>query len=68
MIAVGIEAHVAMATNMMALIFMSAGGALPFARKGVIERRLLPLAITLTVAAPASVPCSCSAFRPEHSN
>lgn len=49
MIAMGIEPHVAVATNMMALIFMSAGGSLPFARKGVIERRLLPLSIGLTI-------------------
>lgn len=49
MIAFGVEPHVAVATNMMALIFMSVGGSLPFARKGVLERWLLPLAITLTV-------------------
>jgi uncharacterized protein len=49
MIAMGIEPHVAVATNMMALIFMSAGGSLPFARKGVIERRLLPVSVGLTV-------------------
>ena len=49
MIAVGVEPHVAVATNMMALIFMSAGGSLPFARKGVIERRVLPVSIVLTV-------------------
>jgi hypothetical protein len=49
MIAVGIEPHVAVATNMMALILMSAGGSLPFARKGVIERRLLPASIVLTL-------------------
>jgi uncharacterized protein len=49
MIALGIEPHVAVATNMMALIFMSAGGSLPFAQKGVIERRLLPVSIGLTV-------------------
>jgi uncharacterized protein len=49
MIAFGVEPHVAVATNMMALIFMSVGGSLPFARKGIVERRLLPLAITLTV-------------------
>ena len=49
MIAVGVESHVAVTTNMMALIFMSAGGSLPFARKGVIERRLLPVSIVLTV-------------------
>jgi uncharacterized protein len=49
MIAFGIEPHVAVATNMMALVFMSAGGSLPFAQKGVIERRLLPVGIALTV-------------------
>lgn len=48
MIAMGIEPHVAVATNMMALIFMSAGGSLPFARKDVIEGRLLPVSIGLT--------------------
>src|ERR1700683_1314857 len=49
MIALGVEPHVAVATNMMALIFMSVGGSLPFAQKGVIERRLLPVSIALTV-------------------
>jgi uncharacterized protein len=49
MIAFGIEPHIAVATNMMALIFMSAGGSLPFAQKGMIERRLLPVSIGLTV-------------------
>jgi len=53
MIAVGVEPHIAVATNMMALIFMSAGGALPFARKGVIRRSLLPTPIVLTVAGSA---------------
>jgi hypothetical protein len=41
MIEFGIDPHVAVATNMTALIFMGLGGALPFARNGVIERRLL---------------------------
>jgi uncharacterized membrane protein YfcA len=49
MIAFGVEPHVAVATNMMALVLMSVGGSLPFARKGVVERRLLTPAITLTV-------------------
>src|ERR1700685_3256296 len=53
MIAVGVEPHVAVATNMMALIFMSLGGSLPFARKGVIERRLLPVSIVLTLVGSA---------------
>lgn len=50
MIALGIEAHVAVATNMLALIFMSSGGSLPFLRSGTIDRRHLPLSILLTVA------------------
>jgi uncharacterized protein len=49
MIALGVEPHVAVATNMMALIFMSLGGSLPFAREGVINRRVLPVSIVLTV-------------------
>jgi uncharacterized protein len=49
MIEFGIDPHVAVATNMMALIFMSLGGSLPFARKGVVARRVLPLSITVTV-------------------
>jgi uncharacterized membrane protein YfcA len=44
---------VAVATNMMALIFMSLGGSLPFARNGVIERRLLPVSIVLTLVGSA---------------
>jgi uncharacterized protein len=35
------------------LIFMSVGGSLPFARKGVIERRLLPLSVVLTLVGSA---------------
>jgi uncharacterized protein len=49
MIALGIEAHVAVATNMLALTFMSMGGSLPFMGKGVLNRsRLLP-SIVLTI-------------------
>ena len=49
MIAWGIEAHVAVATNMLALTFMSVGGSLPFMGKGVLSRsRLLP-SIVLTI-------------------
>ena len=33
----------------MALVFMSVGGALPFAQKDVIQRRILPVSIALTV-------------------
>jgi uncharacterized protein len=53
LIAFGIEPHVAVATNMLALIFLSTGGSLPFARKDVIERRILPLGIILTVVGSA---------------
>jgi uncharacterized protein len=49
MIAVGIEAHIAVATNMLALVFLSVGGSLSFKGKGVIERRVLPFSATLTV-------------------
>jgi uncharacterized protein len=49
MIALGVEAHVAVATNMLALTFMSVGGSLPFMGKGVLSRsRLLP-SIILTI-------------------
>lgn len=49
----GIDPHIAVATNMMALIFMSLGGSLPFARKGILEKRLLPLCIILTLIGSA---------------
>ena len=49
MIAAGIEPHIAVATNMLALILMSAGGTLPFAKRGVIAGRTLPIGIPLTV-------------------
>jgi uncharacterized protein len=49
MIALGIEAHVAVATNMLALTFMSVGGSLPFMGEGVLSRsRFLP-SIVLTI-------------------
>lgn len=53
MIACGIEAHAAVATNMLALIFLSAGGSLPFARRGTIARHYLPGTIFLTIAGSA---------------
>jgi len=49
MIALGIEAHVAVATNMLALTFMSAGGSLPFVGKGVFTRSRLPASVALTI-------------------
>ena len=53
MIQFGIEPHVAVATNMLALVFMSVGGSLPFARKGVIRRERLPWLIVVTILGSA---------------
>jgi uncharacterized membrane protein YfcA len=53
MIAVGIEPHVAVATNMLALTFLSVGASLSCNGKDVIERRILPLGIVLTVIGSA---------------
>jgi uncharacterized protein len=50
MIQLGIEPHVAIATNMLALTFMSVGGSLAFTRKNVLVGSLLPVNIVLTVA------------------
>ncbi|MBW4629492.1 MAG: sulfite exporter TauE/SafE family protein [Brasilonema octagenarum HA4186-MV1] len=49
MFQVGIEPRTALATNMLALTLMSVGGTLPFLGKGVIDRRRLPLLISLTL-------------------
>lgn len=53
MIAVGMEPHVAVATNMLALIFLSVGGSLSFKGKGVIVGRILPLGVILTAVGSA---------------
>jgi uncharacterized protein len=45
----GIDAKVAVATNMFGLTFMSIGGALPFIRKGLIDYRKISPLIILTV-------------------
>jgi uncharacterized protein len=49
MISLGMEPHIAIATNMLALTFMSVGGSLPFIRNGAIRRSNLPVSIFLTV-------------------
>jgi uncharacterized membrane protein YfcA len=49
MIGLGIEAHTAIATNMLALTFMSVGGSVPFLRGDAIRSTYLPLSILLTV-------------------
>jgi len=49
MIALGIEPHVAVATNMFALIFLSAGALTPFWKSGMVLRRELPVMTILTI-------------------
>lgn len=49
MIAFGVEPHVAVATNMMGVDLHEGRRVAALCSKGVVERRLLPLAITLTV-------------------
>lgn len=53
MLQFGIDPRVATATNMLALTFMSIGGALPFVGKNVFDRKRLPLFIVLTLLASA---------------
>jgi len=53
LIAAGIEAHVAIATNMLALTLMSVGGSLPFFGRGAFSRGHLSMAIPLTVIGSA---------------
>jgi uncharacterized membrane protein YfcA len=50
MLQLGIEPRMALATNMLALMFMSIGGTLPFVGKKVIDQKRLPLLIVLTIA------------------
>jgi uncharacterized membrane protein YfcA len=49
MIQFGIEPHIAIATNMFALIFLSMGGLAPLWRSGALPRRHLSLSIVLTI-------------------
>ena len=50
----GIDPRVAVATNMLGLTFMSAGGALPFVGQGAIDRARLPRLVALTLAGSAA--------------
>lgn len=53
MFQVGIEPRVAVATNMFALVFMSAGGTIPFLRQGKIEfQKIMPL-VAITIVGSA---------------
>lgn len=54
MLQFGIEPRTAIATNMLALTLMSFGGSLSFYGKNVIERRRLPLLVSLTLAGSAA--------------
>jgi len=47
----GIDPRVAVATNMFALVFMSAGGTIPFLRKGKIEFRKISPLVAITIVA-----------------
>jgi uncharacterized protein len=53
MISMGMDPRISIATNMLALTFMSVGGSLPFVRKGAVSRRQFPLSILLTVVGSA---------------
>jgi uncharacterized membrane protein YfcA len=50
MLSFSIDPRTAIATNMFALLFMSAGAALPFLQTDIIDRPRLPLLIALTLA------------------
>ena len=49
MIQCGIEPHIAVATNMFALIFLSAGGLTPLWKGGSLPRRQLPVTTVVTI-------------------
>ncbi|MCW5314911.1 TSUP family transporter [Nostoc sp. KVJ3] len=49
MLQLNIEPRIALATNMLALTFMSVGGTLPFIGKKTIDRNRLPIIISLTL-------------------
>lgn len=49
----GLDPRVAVATNRLALTFLSVGGALPFVGKQLFDARRLPLLIGLTLATSA---------------
>jgi len=49
----GIDARVAVATNMFGLVFMSVGGTIPFLRQGKIEFRKVAPLVAITIMASA---------------
>jgi uncharacterized protein len=50
MMQLGIDPHVAVATNMLALIFLSLGGTVPFLKGKALPRRRLPALVGLPLA------------------
>ena len=53
MFQLGIDARVAVATNMFALTFMSIGGSLPFLKTDTVNKRRLPRLIAITLLGSA---------------
>lgn len=53
MIQFGIDARVAVATNMFGLLFLSIGGTIPFLKQGVFDKERLPFLIVLTLVGSA---------------
>ena len=49
MLQLGIHPHVAVATNMLTLIFLSLGGTVPFLKSQLIHRKRLPILIGVTL-------------------
>lgn len=49
MIQLGIEPHAAVATNMFALVFLSAGGLSPFLKSAIVSRKEMPPLVALTI-------------------
>jgi len=49
----GIEPHVAVATNMLALVFLSVGGTVPFVKSRALRDRRLPWFVALTLIGSA---------------
>lgn len=45
----GVDPRVAVATNMLALIFLSAGGTIPFLKSKAIDQKRLPILLLLTI-------------------
>lgn len=60
----GIEPKVAVATNMFGLTFLSIGGAIPFLKQDVFDRKRLPMLLLLTIAGSATGACLVAFMKP----